>query len=73
MKRRHFVALTSLAGAMLPALTLAATPCPPPDIAVDGGTTVTTACDDGQDDGPDAVHRRVVARHELKRYTNEAT
>jgi acyl-CoA dehydrogenase len=24
-------------------------------------------------DGPDAVHRRVIGRHELKRYTNETT
>src|SRR5262245_28335501 len=52
MKRRHFIALTSLAGAMLPALTLAATPCPPPAVAVEGGTSVNTTCDDGQDDGP---------------------
>jgi acyl-CoA dehydrogenase len=24
-------------------------------------------------DGPDAVHRRVIGRNELKRYTNETT
>jgi len=52
MKRRHFLASTSLAGAILPALALAATPCPPPDVSVSGGTTVTTTCDSGQDEGP---------------------
>jgi hypothetical protein len=45
MKRRDFVlASASLAGSMATGLGRAAQPCPPPQVALSGGTSATTTC-----------------------------
>jgi hypothetical protein len=45
MKRRDFIlASAGVAGAMIPGLSRAAQPCPPPQISLSGGTTATTSC-----------------------------
>jgi hypothetical protein len=46
MKRRDFL-IQSAAGAMLPLVSKAQTPCPPSTLAIAGGTSVTTACSGG--------------------------
>jgi hypothetical protein len=44
MKRRDFIVSASAAGIMIPVLGRAATPCPPPELNVSGGTTASTPC-----------------------------
>jgi len=45
MKRRDLIAASAgIAGAFFLGLSRAATPCPPPQVSVAGGTTVTTTC-----------------------------
>jgi len=45
MKRRNFVmASAGMAGAVIPGLGRAAEPCPPPQVSVSGGTSVSTSC-----------------------------
>jgi hypothetical protein len=45
MKRRDFLANSSLAALAVPALARAASaPCPPPALSVDGGNSVSTSC-----------------------------
>ena len=47
MKRRDFLITSAgLTGSMLPVLTLGR-PCPPATLSVDGGSTATTACVQG--------------------------
>ena len=45
MKRRNLIAASAgIAGALLSALVQAATPCPPPQVGVAGGSTAATNC-----------------------------
>jgi hypothetical protein len=46
MKRRDFiVGSTTALGIIIPALSRGATPCPPAELSVDGGSTVATSCE----------------------------
>src|SRR6185437_8533398 len=44
MKRRDFILSAGATGLVIPALGRGATPCPPPQMSVAGGSTVTTNC-----------------------------
>jgi hypothetical protein len=44
MKRRDFILSAGATGLVIPALGRGATPCPPPQMSVAGGSTVTTSC-----------------------------
>jgi hypothetical protein len=44
MNRRDFLVTAATAGAALPVIARAATPCPPPTLSVQGGQSVSTPC-----------------------------